>query len=61
MISKCRKYFTFFGILAATADRKMHSFFSMIESIIDNAIPEITRLLMSKQLKPINLYSTNNI
>ncbi|GGD37562.1 hypothetical protein GCM10012288_09590 [Malaciobacter pacificus] len=61
MISKCKKYFTFFGILAATADTKMHSFFSMIESIITKNIPKITRLLLSKVLKPIKLYSTNNI
>ncbi len=61
MISKCKKYFTLFGILAATADGKMHSFFSMIESITTKNIPKITRLLLSKVLKPIKLYSTNNI
>lgn len=61
MISKCKKYFTLFGILAATADGKMHSFYCMIDSIISKDIPNITKLLLSKVLKPIKLYSTNNI
>lgn len=61
MISKCRKYFTFFGILAATVDRKLQSFYCMIDSILSQDLPKITKLLLSKVLKPIKLYSTNNI
>jgi hypothetical protein len=61
MISKHKKYFSFFGILAATVDRKMQSFYCSIDSIISNNLPKITKLLLSKVLKPIKLYSTNNI
>ena len=60
MISKSRKYFTFFGVLAATVDRKIHSFFCTISSIVSMNLPKIVRLLL-KQLKPISQYSTNNI
>lgn len=59
MISKKRKYFSFFGILAATVNRKLQSFNCMIDAILSNTMPEITKLLLLKQLKPINLYSTN--
>lgn len=59
MISKTRKYFSFFGILAATVNRKLQSFNCMIHAILSNKMPEITKLLLLKQLKPINLYSTN--
>lgn len=59
MISKTRKYFSFFGILAATVNRKLQSFNCMIHAILSNTMPEITKLLLLKQLKPINLYSTN--
>lgn len=61
MINKCKKYFTLFGILAATVDKKMHSFYCMIDSILHIEIPKITKLLISNILKPIKLYSTNNI
>lgn len=61
MISKHKKYFSFFGILAATVDGKMQSFYCSIDSIISNNLPKITKLLLSKVLKPIKLYSTNNI
>ena len=61
MISKHKKYFSFFGILAATVDRKMQSFYCSIDSIIINNLPKIIKLLLSKVLKPIKLYSTNNI
>ncbi len=61
MISKYKKYFSFFGILAATVDRKMQSFYCSIDSIISNNLPKIIKLLLSKVLKPIKLYSTNNI
>lgn len=61
MISSYKKYFTFFGILIATTDKKMHSYFSMIDSILTQNIPKITRLLLSKVLKPIKQYLTNNL
>ena len=61
MISKTRKYFSLFGILIATVSRKMLSINCMIHAILSNKIPKITKLLLSSQLKPIKLYSTNNI
>ena len=61
MISKTRKYFSLFGILAATVSRKLQSFNCMIHAILVNTMPKITKLLLLKQLKPIKLYSTNNI
>lgn len=61
MVTSKKKYFSFFGILIATVSRKMHSFYSSIETIINCNLPKIIRLLLSKQLKPIKLYSTNNI
>ncbi len=61
MISKTRKYFSFFGILSATVNTKLQSFNCMIDAILVNTMPKITKLLLLKQLKPINLYSTNNI
>lgn len=60
MISKSKKYFTFFGILAATVDRKIHSLYCTIDNIKSN-IPKINRLLLAKELKPMKQYSTNNI
>ena len=61
MISKTRKYFSFFGILAATVNRKLQSFNCMIHAILVNIMPKINKLLLLKQLKPSKLYSTNNI
>ena len=61
MISKTRKYFSLFGILAATVNRKQQSFNCMIHAILVNIMPKINKLLLLKQLKPSKLYSTNNI
>ena len=61
MISKTRKYFSFFGILIATVSRKMLSINCMFHSVLANKMPKITKLLLSSQLKPVKLYSTNNI
>ena len=61
MISKTRKYFSFFGILSATVNTKLQSFNCMILAILVNTMPKITKLLLLKQLKPSKLYSTNNI
>jgi len=61
MISRSQKYFTFFGVLAATVDRKLQSLYCTIDSIKSLNLPKIVKLLLSKQLKPIKLYSTNNI
>lgn len=60
MISKTRKYFSLFGILAATVNRKLQSFNCMIHAILVNTMPKITKLLLLTQLKPSKLYSTNN-
>jgi hypothetical protein len=59
MISKSKKYFTIFGLLAATVDKKMQSIYCMIHAILHSSLPRITKLLLAKELKPINLYSTN--
>lgn len=61
MVKNKRNYFSFFGILLATVNRKIHSQISIIASIISSSLPEITRLLHAKQLKPMKQYSTNNI
>ena len=61
MISKTRKYFSLFGILAATVNQKLQSFNCMIHAILLDEMPKITKLLLLKQLKPVKLYSTNNI
>ena len=60
MICKTRKYFSFFGILAATVNKKLESLNCMILSVLSKA-PAITKILLHKQLKPMKLYSTNNI
>ena len=59
MISKTRKYFSFFGVLCATVDRQISSFYSLISNLLTFNIPKITAILMSSQLKPVQLYSTN--
>ena len=41
--------------------RKILSVNCMIHAIMSNTMPKIARLLLSKVLKPIKLYSTNNI
>lgn len=61
MVTSKKNYFSFFGILVATVNRKMHSSFSSINTIISQNVPRITKLLLAKQLKPMKLYSTNNI
>ena len=61
MIKNRKNYFSFFGILLATVNRKMHSQFSIIASILSQDMPKIAKLLHAKQLKPIKQYSTNNI
>lgn len=61
MISKTRKYFTFFGILAATVSRTMSSLFSAISSTLSIQVPQIQNILLSRQLKPVKTYLTNNL
>ncbi|WP_321315840.1 hypothetical protein [Halarcobacter sp.] len=56
-----KKYFSFFGILLATTNIKIHSYFSRITSLISTNLPKITKLLLSKALKPVKQYSTNNL
>ncbi|MBD3831655.1 MAG: hypothetical protein IE890_14380 [Arcobacter sp.] len=57
---KKKKYFSFFGILAATVNKKLESLNCMILSVLSKA-SAITKILLHKQLKPMKLYSTNNI
>lgn len=60
MVKKAKNYFSFFGILCATANRKLLSNKSKIDSILLK-MPKITKELLQKQLKPMKLFSTNNI
>jgi hypothetical protein len=60
MIHKPRKYFSLFGILIATVNRKLQSFNCMIHAILLDELPRITKLLLLKQLKPIKRYTTHN-
>ena len=60
MISKNKKYFSLFGILAATVDRQISSLYSIIQELLSIDVPKISKLLMAEELKPSNLYSTNN-
>ena len=60
MIHNTRKYFSFFGILIATVNRKLQSFNCMIHAILVEEMPKITKLLQQKQLKSINRYTTHN-
>ena len=61
MVCQTKKYFTIFGILAATVSKKLQSICCSMHSIIINNVPKILNILLSTQLKPIKLYSTNNI
>jgi len=61
MTKNKKSYFSFFGILLATVNRKILSKISIIASIISLELPRITKLLFAKQLKPIKQYSTNSI
>jgi len=59
MISKNKKYFTLFGILAATVDKQILSKYSSIHSIIERNIPKISKSLLKIILVPKNQYSIN--
>ena len=59
-MNKTKKYFSFFGILIATVNRKLQSFNCMIHAILLDELPKITKLLLLKQLKPIKRYTTHN-
>ncbi|WP_368030015.1 hypothetical protein [Arcobacter sp. s6] len=61
MIHKPRKYFSLFGILIATVNRKLQSINCMIHTILLEEIPKITKLLQQKQIKSIKRYTTHNI
>lgn len=58
MISKNRKYFTLFGMLAATVDRQISSFYSLIGELMALELPKITNILMSRQLRPVKQVKT---
>jgi len=61
MVCQSKKYFTIFGILAATVSKKLQSICCSMHTINAITLPKITNILLSTQLKPIKLYSTNNI
>ena len=59
-MKKAKKYFSFFGILLSTCRMKLQKDSSKVESHLIN-LPKITKELLQNALKPIKLYSTNNI
>ena len=61
MIHNTRKYFSFFGILIATVNRKLQSINCMIHAILLDEMPKITKLLQQKQIKSIKRYTIHNI
>ena len=61
MIHNTRKYFSFFGILIATVNRKLQSINCMIHAILLDEMPKITKLLQQKQIKSIKRYTTHII
>ena len=58
-MSKMKKYFSLYGILAATIDIKLHAIFCTISTVLTVNFPKILKLLLLKELKPISLYSPN--
>ena len=60
MINKTRKYFSFFGILAATVNIKLQSFTCMIHAILVNTVPKINNIILLTQLKMNKLHSKIN-
>jgi hypothetical protein len=60
MINKTRKYFSFFGILAATVNIKLQSFTCMIHAILVNTVPKINNIILLTQLKTNKLHSKIN-
>lgn len=61
MVKKSKNYFSFYGILIATVSSKIHSQLNKIACLILINQPKILKSLHEKQLKPIKLYSTNQI
>ena len=61
MVKKSKNYFSFYGILIATVSGKIHSMLNSIACLLLLNLPKILKSLYSKQLKPIKLYSTNQI
>jgi hypothetical protein len=52
MISKAKKYFTFFGMMAATVDKKLQTIYSKIEQL-NIIVPNIEARSHFIQLQPI--------
>jgi len=61
MVKKSKNYFSFYGILFATVSQKIKSVQNTIACILLINLPKILKSLHEKQLKPIKLYSTNQI
>ncbi len=61
MVKSFKKYFSFFGILIATVNLKISSLLNSLRHLIKNNIPKIMNKLYLSFLKPIKLYSSNQI
>ena len=61
MVKRNKNYFSFYGILIATTNRKINSISAQVSTFNSRLLPLIIKLLNKKQLKPIKLYSTNQI
>jgi len=55
-MSNTKRYFSFFGMLFSTINTKILSVFSSIRTIININTSIIQKILLQKELKPINLY-----
>ncbi|PHO12685.1 hypothetical protein [Malaciobacter marinus] len=60
-MKKQRRYFTLFTILLATIESKLLSLYSLIFTLNKYTFVKVHKILLLRQLKPIKLYSTNNI
>lgn len=58
MISKAKKYFSFFGMMATTVDMQMHALYSMIHQLAQ-IIPNIEKLTQLVVLQPVQIKNKN--
>lgn len=61
MIGRNKKYFTLFGMLAASVDMKINKFYAQLQRLLELDVPRIINILISTQLKPVKQDLTNKI
>ena len=61
MIGKVRKYFSLFGMMAATSDSKIHSLYSSIDALFHISYTMTIKDTLIILLKPVQTDSTNQI